>query len=245
MSVTGGQGGQVFHTTRWSVVLKAGEASDGSEARTALELLCRDYWYPLYAFVRRKGRDPDEAADLVQAFFLRLLERALLSRADPERGRFRTYLLTALDRFLIEEWRKGAALKRGGGRRVFSFDLEQGEERYQREPESRETAEREYERRWAQTVLERALARLGEEAEAKGQQARHRALLPYVGAGGEAPYRDLAAELGMTETAVKTAVHRLRKRCRALVRDEVRQTLADPSLVDEEVRALFSALASA
>ncbi|MCE9636063.1 MAG: sigma-70 family RNA polymerase sigma factor, partial [Planctomycetes bacterium] len=207
-----------FATTRWSVVLAT--RGDADSSREALETLCGAYWYPLYAFARRRGASPEDAQDLVQGFFLVLLRRGSLATADPERGRFRTFLLTAFQRHVSHERDKAAAQKRGGDLVRLPFEIDDGERRYSLEPIDDRTPEDLFERRWALALVARAVERLRDDRDI-ADTARVDALLPHVGGPGEArPYAELAATLGMTEGAVKAAVHRLRKRCRALLRDE-------------------------
>lgn len=228
-----------FATTRWSVVLAAG--SDAVASREALESLCGSYWFPLYAYARRRGASPEDAQDLVQGFFLVLLRRGSLAEADPARGRFRTFLLTAFQRHAAHERARDAAQKRGGDVARLPFDVVVGETRYAREPVDETSPEDEFERRWAMELLARAVGRLRAEQD---DAARADALLPHVGGSGDArPYAELAASLGMSEGAVKVAIHRLRKRCREILRDEVAHTVGDPSEVDDEVGRLRAALA--
>ena len=234
------RGARRFLTTRWSVVVAAGADAPGS--RDALESLCRDYWYPLYAYARRRGTSPEDAQDLVQGFFLVLLRRGSLADVDPSRGRFRTFLLTAFQRHASHERARDAALKRGGGVERLPFETKDGEIRYALEPVDERTPESLYERRWAMTLLARAVDRL--RAENDGDAARADALLPHVGGPGEArPYAELAASLSISEGAVKTAVHRMRVRCREILRDEVAHTVADADEVEDELRRLVAALA--
>lgn len=238
--MTDAPGPRRFLTTRWSVVVAAGANAPGS--RDALESLCRDYWYPLYAYARRRGAAPEDAQDLVQGFFLVLLRRGSLADVDPARGRFRTFLLTAFQRHASHERARDAALKRGGDVGRLPFEIDDGESRYSREPVDERTPESLYERRWAMTLLARAVDRLRDEND--GDAARADALLPHVGGPGEArPYAELAASLGISEGAVKVAVHRMRVRCREILRDEVAQTVADAEEVEDELRRLMAALA--
>jgi RNA polymerase sigma-70 factor (ECF subfamily) len=234
-----------FHTTQWSAVLQAAHrASPAGE--DALAALCRLYWYPLYAFVRRQGTSAEEAQDVTQQFFVHLLSTNLLAAADPQRGRFRTFLLAAVTHFLANERRRGAALKRGGPEPALSLDFQDGERRYLREPAHDATPERIFARRWALTVLERGMARLRDEYEAAGKRPLFEALKSRLGPGeddSQTPYAELGASLGLSEGAVKVAVHRLRKRCRELIRDEIAATVATPTEIDEELRVLFAALA--
>lgn len=236
--------GSGFATTHWSLVVAAGQRST-AESERALAELCAHYWYPLYAFVRRRGYPSDEAQDLTQEFFAFLLERDRLQVADRERGRFRAFLLTSLHNFLANQWRERQALKRGGGRSVLSLDWSTGEQRYLAEPVDRMTAERIFDRRWALTLLERTLSRLREQYRAGGKEALFDRLQGCLsGEKQQTTYQEIARELAMSEAAVKVAVHRLRQRCGELLREEIAGTVADPSEVDEELGYLFNALAS-
>ena len=232
-----------FLTTRWSVVLEAGRTEGGSSTRRALEALCKSYWFPIYAFVRRRGNDADDAADLTQEFFARLFERQDLARARPELGRFRSFLLVATKNFLANDWDRRTADKRGGGRTPLSFDVEDAEERYRREPVDDWTPERAFARSWALTLLDAVLERLGGDYENAGKGALFEALRGTLVAGREAPpYVELADQLGLSEGAVKVAAHRLRQRYKELLRAEISETLADPGDVEDEIRGLFEAL---
>ncbi len=231
-----------FTATHWSLVLAAG-GTDAESARPALARLLETYWYPLYAFVRRKGHDPEDACDLTQEFLARLLEGNLLSAADPAKGKFRTFLLAALERFLVDEWRREVRKKRGGGRAPLSLAVFDAEERYRLEPADDLTPERIYERRWAITLLEQALRRLEEECAAAGRDALFAAVKPVlVGEDHLRAYAAISADLKMTEGALKTLVHRLRRRFRTLVRTEIAQTVFDPRDVAEEIQHLFQVL---
>ena len=233
----------VFATTHWSVVLAAAHG-ESIGARDALSQICQSYWYPLYAYVRRRGHSPHDAQDLTQAFFLRLLERNWVDAADRERGRFRTFLLTAMSRFLSDEWDKLRAQKRGGGVVHVPVQLDTAETRYGHEPVARGTPEQEYERRWALTLLDTVLHRLRTEYERAGKAELFAGLNPSLVGGRESqPYAALASKLCMSEGAVKVAVHRLRKRYRLLLRAEIAQTMAETEDVDDELRHLFAVLA--
>jgi RNA polymerase sigma factor (sigma-70 family) len=233
-----------FVTTHWSLVLAAGKGT-GADAQEALASLCQTYWYPLYAYVRRQGHQPDDAQDLTQAFFARLLEKHYLQSADPERGRFRSFLLTAFKRFLSKEHDRERTKRRGGGMKLLPLDFEAGERRYSLEPAHEVTAERIYEQRWALTLLDQVFARLRDEFNQAGKQKEFNCLKVYLtGEAGAPSYQEVAAELEMSEGAVKVAVHRLRRRYRDLVREEIAQTVAGPEDVDEELRHLFAALGS-
>ena len=232
-----------FPTTRWSQVVAAGDRA-GPAAREALAELCSAYWYPLYAFVRRKGHPPDEAADLVQGTFLTLLDRDGLAAVAPERGRFRSFLMAACAHHLADCRDRDRAAKRGGGAVPIPIDRIVAEGRYSAEPVNDWTAERLFERRWATGLLENAVARLEAESTAAGKAALVSHLLPTLTGGrGDIPLAAIAAELGMTEGAVKMAASRLRKRYGEILREEIARTVADPADVEDEVRALFAALA--
>jgi RNA polymerase sigma-70 factor (ECF subfamily) len=233
-----------FATTHWSVVVSAGR-SDTPRARHALERLCQTYWYPLYAYVRRRGYSAHDAQDLTQGFFTRLLEGGSLAAADPARGRFRSFMLTALNHFLMQEWEKARAQRRGRGREVLSLDLAAAENRYELEPATGETPDREFDRKWALTLLDEVMNRLEREYGHEGKAPLFDALKATLAGSREAqPYRQLAAELEMSEGAVKVAVHRLRKRYRALLQAEIASTVTTPEEAREEMRYLWQALSS-
>jgi RNA polymerase sigma-70 factor (ECF subfamily) len=233
-----------FATTRWSVVLAAGQRLQ-PDAGAALEALCRTYWYPLYAFVRRQGRQPAEAADLTQGFFATLLERDDLGGLSPDKGRFRSFLLASLKHYLINEADRQRAMKRGGGRRLLSLDFDDAESRYRLEPAHHETAESVFERQWALTLLDRVRGLLREEAAAGGELQRFEQLEPYLTGDSRAPsYTETAAQLNMTEAAVKMAVSRLRRRFHDWLRREIAETVGSPEKIDDEIRSLIAALQS-
>ncbi len=233
----------VFVSTHWSVVITAGQ-SDSTRAQAALERLCRTYWYPLYAYVRRRGYSPHDAQDLTQGFFARLLERESLASADPHRGRFRTFLLTALTHYLVNEWQKGMALKRGGGCPVLSLDWAAAENRFDLEPADPFTPDKMFDKQWALTLLAEVLKRLEHEYQGKGKSEFFAALKStLLGDRESQPYGELAARLDLNEGAVRVAVHRLRKRYRQLIRDEIANTLERSQDVEAEMRHLFQALA--
>lgn len=232
-----------FPTTRWSLVLRVGE-SGAQESGVALEQLLSSYWYPLYAFVRRKGQDPEQAFDLTQEFFARLLTHNYLAIADPGRGRFRTFLLTAMNRFLINDWNAGQRLKRGGGRRFVPLEPREAESRYALEPADNRSPERLYERRWALAILEQAMAQLDAEHRGTSREAFFREARPLLSGDGDgAPVAEIAARLGMTAGAVKTALFRLRQRYGELLRAEIAETVASAADVEDEIQHLFAALA--
>jgi RNA polymerase sigma-70 factor (ECF subfamily) len=233
---------RVFATTHWSIVLSAGRKESG-ESGKALASLCQAYWYPLYAYVRRRGYSAHEAQDLTQEFFLHLLQQESIQVADPERGKFRSFLLASLQNFLANEWRRGQAEKRGGGTPVISLDLHAGEDRYGLEPADTVTPEKIFERRWALTLLDMALTRLQEEFTTSGKKELFDALKEHLGSGASGtPYAVVAARLGMTEGAVKVASHRLRRRCREILRGAIGETVADPADIDGELQQLFAAI---
>ncbi len=233
-------GARDFATTHWSVVLRAGQGNSDQSAE-ALEKLCRAYWYPLYAYVRRQGHSPEEAQDLTQEFFSRLLEKKQLQTADPERGRFRSFLLTVLKRLLVSEWRREHRQKRGGDALVFSLDEQEAEGRYHLEPADEVTPEILFERRWAETVLDRVLARLEEEYRRHALGFAN--LQSYlVDDKGVAPSAQAAARLGVTESALKAVVYRVRCRYGELFREEIANTVERPEEVEGEIRHLLGVL---
>lgn len=236
--------GQVFATTHWSVVLAAGE-SGSAEGERALASLCRAYWFPLYGYVRRLGYGPEDARDLTQEFFARLLDRRLYRLADRERGRFRTFLLTALRNFIFNERDKQRAQRRGGHCQFVSWEELDPEARFQAEPADGLTPERAFDRQWALALLDRVLERLREEAARAGRAEQFERLKHLVWGGtATVSYSDLAAELGGSESGLRVAVHRLRHRFRELLRAEIAHTVARPEEVDEELRALIETLAT-
>ncbi len=242
MNGPGSGGWPVFATTHWSVVMAAGQG-DSARAADALEQLCRTYWYPLYAFVRRQGHDALDAEDLTQEFFARFLAKDYFERADPARGRFRSFLLACLKNFLTEQHRYAGRLKRGGGQSFISWDNRPAEDRYQLEPADPLTPEKIYDRRWALTLLENALVRLGEEQSAAGKQEVFAALKDYLwGEGSGEGYANLAAGQGMTVGALKVMIHRLRQRYRELLREEVAHTVATAEDIDSELRYLVEVI---
>jgi len=232
----------LFLTTHWSVVLAAKDKSS-PESAAALEVLCRAYWYPLYAFVRRQGHSPSDAQDLTQEFFARLLAKEYLRAVDREKGRFRTFLRVALRRFLANEWDRARRLKRGGGHTPLPLDTTAAEHRYQGEGDETLPPDRLYERRWARTLLEEALGRLRAEYAAAGKTVEFDQLKGALTAErGSIAYRDLAAALDLSEGAARVAVHRLRKRFREAFRATVAETVSTPEEVEDELRYLVGLL---
>ncbi len=233
-----------FATTRWSVVLAA-SGGDSPAADEALGKLCETYWYPLYGYLRGRGHDVSDAEDLTQAFFAQLLEKKVLRHADPSRGRFRSFLLTSLKNFSANERDRQLAKKRAPGAPLLPLDVVVAEERYLVEAATGETPERVFDRRWALALLDCVITRLASEHAAAGRRRQFERLKTYL--TGEQPqvgYAETAAALGMNEGAVKTAVHRLRRRFRTLVYEEVAHTVASPAEVESEIRHLWSAVAA-
>ncbi len=229
-----------FPTTRWTLVVAAGDPQR-KEARSALVSLCENYWYPLYAYLRRRGYPADQAQDLTQEFFTRVLEGRYLDRADPEKGRFRSFLLSSLKFFVADEEDRQRAHKRGGGQ-FCPLEFSSGEERYQREPAHDETPERIFERRWALSVLDRVVEKLRIEFVQHGRPEHFDRLKVFLLGQSDAPYAALAREMNTSEGALKVAIHRLRKRYRELFRQEIADTVADPAEVESELRFLAAAL---
>jgi RNA polymerase sigma factor (sigma-70 family) len=233
---------QWFVTTHWSVVLAAGR-DDSTRARPALEKLCRNYWYPLYAFVRRLGHSAHDAEDLVQSFFAVCLEKNYLAAVEQGRGRFRSFLLVALKRFLANEWDKQRAQKRGGAQTVVALDSLTAEQRYALEPADALSADKLFDRRWALALLDQVVNRLREEQAAGGKGTQFEALKECItNAGRGAPYTEVARQLGTSEGAIKVAVHRLRQRYRELLEEEIANTVSSPEQIEDERRQLLSAL---
>jgi RNA polymerase sigma factor (sigma-70 family) len=231
-----------FATTHWSLVLHAGHGN-ASLAHEALAALCRTYWPPLYAYVRRRGHAVHDAQDLTQDFFARLLEQGWIQRADPGKGRFRTFLLTALQRFLSDEWDRARALKRGGAQPPVSLDALETE--YQSFATTTLSADRLYDRQWALALLDRTICRLEAEFAHAGRAAEFAALKPFLTADREnLRYADAARAAGLSDGAARVAVHRLRRRYRELFRDEIAQTVDTPSEIEAELRHLMQSLAS-
>lgn len=239
---TSGVEPRVFPPTRWSLVLAAAQPGSPS-AEEALESLCRSYWFPLYAFVRRSGRSPQDAQDLTQEFFRRLLEKQWLRAADPAKGKLRTFLLTALQHFLAKEWRSASAQRRGGGYVPVPLDTSLAESRFAAHVAAL-PAEETFDRQWALTLLDRTFQRLRGEFEQLGKTGDFEVLKPcLMAARGAVDYADVAGRLRTNEGAARVAVHRLRKRFREVYRQEISHTLAEEANLDDELRHLAAALA--
>jgi RNA polymerase sigma-70 factor (ECF subfamily) len=229
----------VFATTHWSAVLQAGRP-DSPETARALAELCRVYWYPLYAYVRRQGFDVPTAQDLTQDFFAKMLEKNYVGIADRKRGKFRWFLLTAFKCFLANEWDRARAQKRGGGAKPLSLDEMTAEERYRQEPADMLTADQLYDRRWALDLLGRARRRLRDEFAAAGKAERLPHFEPFLSGGPAAnDYAQAAAKLGSNEAAIRQEAHRFKKRFGELLREEVARTVAQPDEVADELRYLI------
>ena len=233
--------GSRFATTQWSLVLAAAQTTC-AESQAALSKLCTLYWYPLYAYSRRRGLDADQAADVTQGFFARLLERKFIRAADPARGKFRSYLLGAFKHFLSHEWARARAQKRGGGRRFVPLDPQEAEARYSLEPAHELTAEKLFDRQWALRVLELAMEELGRQCARDGKERHFQLFKPFLSGGDGEAYRAAGAQVGLAEGAVRVLVHRLRRRYRQLLREQLRQTVDGPEQVDEEIQQLFTAI---
>lgn len=231
-----------FVTTRWSLVLRVGNPHPEQSA-TALEALCRAYWYPIYACIRRQGKTPHQAQDLTQEFFLCLIESNSIGTADPDKGRFRSFLIASLRHFLANEWKHSQRQKRGGGQPHFSLVDGLAEGLYQKEPGDGASPEKEFERRWAETLLQRVLDQLQAEWDAGDRNRHFDDLKPFL-IGGEnlGSMAEAAGRLGVTEASLKWAVHTLRKRCREILRKEVAQTVSSPEEIDDEIHHLFVVL---
>lgn len=227
-----------FATTCWTQILAAG-GNDSSVARASLEQLCGAYWYPLYAFARQSGQNPENAKDLTQGFFCRLLEKNYLAQADREKGRFRTFMLSAFKHFMAKEWRREQAIKRGGDREFISIDGDEAEHRYGADLREDLTPDRIFERKWAITILDRTLTALREEYHQSGREAVFEQLKEIITTGTpERPHAEIAATLGLKPGAVKVAAHRLRQRYRETLRKEIAQTVGSEDEIDEELNNL-------
>jgi RNA polymerase sigma-70 factor (ECF subfamily) len=236
--------GAPFMATRWSVVLAARDRQSPQVAE-ALETLCCNYWYPLYAFVRRQGRSPHDAEDLTQAFFARLLERNDLAAVDRARGKFRSFLLASMKHFLANEWDRAKAQKRGGDKVILSIDRDSAEETYKFEPVDRLSADKIFERRWAMTLLDRTLERLAAEYEQDGKGDIFESLKATISAGESGlSYAEIAKRLGSSEGAIKVGAHRLRQRYREVLRAEIAETVSSGEELEDELRNLFAVLSA-
>ncbi|MBI2946411.1 MAG: sigma-70 family RNA polymerase sigma factor [Verrucomicrobia bacterium] len=232
----------IFATTRWTVVLHAGN-EHSTRHLDALALLCRSYWYPLYAFARRQGASPHDAQDLAQEFFARLLERNYLDRADPDKGKFRWFLLGAFKHFLSHERDRERALKRGGDRVHISLDELAAEQRYHLEPATQLSPEKLFERTWGTTLLDRVKEQLREHYQSAGKEERFRQLQCFLpGDYEKRPYAEVARELGISEGALRVELHRLKATFRQLLRTEIAHTVSTPAEIDEELRHLIEVL---
>jgi RNA polymerase sigma-70 factor (ECF subfamily) len=242
MSPSGSSDAAGFAATHWTLVLSAARGSETPRAAAAMAELCRTYWYPLYAYVRRRNLDAHEAEDLTQEFFVRLIGKNYLADVDRRKGKFRAFLLAAMKHFLADEWDRSRAQKRGGGRVLVSLDGADADIRYRREPAHDLTPEKLYERQWAIAVLQKVLARLREEFLAEGKVMLFDRLEPFLAGERATTHAQAAAELKMTENAVKKAVHRLRRRFRQGLREEIAHTVASPEEIDEEIHYLLRCL---
>lgn len=231
-------GNDQFESTQWSVVLAAKEQS----SKDALEQLCQNYWYPVFAFIRRQGHNFAQAQDLTQSFFLTLLERDFLSGIQQDKGRFRHFLLASCRKHLLMQYRFTQAKKRGGGKREFSLDFLSAEQRYQLEPQEAITAEQLFEYRWAMTLIDNVHRRLGEECANAGKQAMFALLRDRLDGSNSESFKELGHQLGMSADAARVALNRMRNRFAHLLRQEIAQTVAEPGQVDEEIRNVFQAL---
>lgn len=242
-----GSGSDRFRTTRWSVVLsardKTNESGSVSDWRESLESLCNTYWYPLYAFLRRKGYSPDDSQDLTQDFFATLIEKDFLKAIDPERGRFRWFMMDAIKKFAASWNAAQSAQKRGGDRKVMSLEFDLGENRYQREPVDGRTAERLFDRRWALALLDNAMSSLQDEYRASGKQRQFEALKVFLTPDSSPPaYADVAQKLDLSITAIKVVIHRLRDKYRKVVLQQVIDTLDDKESLEDEFDRLLNSI---
>jgi RNA polymerase sigma factor (sigma-70 family) len=239
-----GEGAASFHTTRWTIVMSAAQ-SQAPGAESALAELCRTYWYPLYIFARRRGHSPDDAQDLTQSFFLHLLEHRALARVDRLKGKFRSFLLTSFQNHLSDQADYARRIKRGGGKEFVELDAEEAEQRYRLEPAEFLTSENIFDARWAMTVLGEVLKQLRQEYVAESKASTFDALQAFLDPYNSTTlpsYDEVANRLQVTTGAVKTLIHRLRKRYTALLRQEVGRTVSDPAEIDQEIHALCEAL---
>ncbi len=231
-----------FPSTHWTLIVAAGGKHASRERAEALERLCSGYWYPAYAFIRRRGYPPEQAQDLTQEFFLRILDGAFFERADPGKGRFRSFLLGALQNFLSDASDRDRSQKRGGGVLPLSLDFATGESNYAREPKHAETPERIFQRKWARTLLDRVMASLSAEFLADSKLDVFNRIKGYLTGDGDLKYAELAVELNLTESGVKSAIRRMRLRYRDLLRAEVNSTVGDLSEVEDELQFLLGAI---
>ncbi len=232
-----------FRTTQWSLVRAGGDSADLTLQREALTALCSTYWPPVYAYIRCRGNDVESARDLTQGFFTQLLDKKYVKKADRNRGKFRSFLLTYVKRYLTDEQDRRHARKRGGGLTILQLEFETAESSFRFEPVDRRTPEAIFEKRWALSVVREAVSRLEQEMQRSGKQARFRRLKPWLtGEDQGSPYSTLAEDLGMSEQALRVTIHRLRRRLGQLLREEVSSTLSDPVNLDMEMRLLFKAL---
>jgi len=233
-----------FETTNWSLILRA-TSDDDEEARLALALLCEAYWYPVYAYIRRQGSSPPDAEDLTQGYFARFLEKGVVRDVHREHGRFRAFLLVSVRNFLNNARDRERAVKRGGGRRLLSLDADRAEERLSAEPRDPMTPETLFERNWAQTVIGRVHERLEQEAARRGTTQRLARLRPFLaGSEPEGTYAAIAREWGVGESAVRVALHRLRRQFAAILRQEIGRTVESLAEIDDEIRYLLDVLGS-
>jgi len=233
-----------FATTRWSVIFRASSADD-AVAKRGLEDVCRACWYPIYAFLRRMGYSPEDSQDLTQGFFQHVLSNNVLAHADPKRGRFRSFILGSLRHFISNESRKVRTVKRGGRMTFVPLEIEEGEERFERDIAHPDTPEKHFERCWAENLLERATEALRRDYERQGKGDLFQALQPFLAGSADAnSYRDLASSLSMSSGTMAVAVFRMRKRYGELLRAEIAQTVDDPSDIESEIRLLVEAVAS-
>ena len=240
-----GNGSANFNTTHWTIVLACGDGSDSARAQEALASLFQTYWYPLYAFVRRRGYSEHDAEDLVQAFCLHLQEKHAVAKADPHRGKFRTFLLSSLQNFLANESERARAQKRGGGRELIRLDAEEADERYQLEPAHFDTPEAIFEKRWAYALLEQTVSGMRADFITRGKKRLFDGLSSFLTSDlRETTYQTAADQLGLPLSAVKTTVHRMRRDYRARLLEEIGRTVSSPDEVDEEFRYLRRVLAS-
>ncbi|OUT58636.1 MAG: hypothetical protein CBB71_13045 [Rhodopirellula sp. TMED11] len=231
-----------FQTTRWSLVISAGQTGD-PDAQQALASLCESYWLPLYSYARRRVNHLDDAQEMTQAFFSELLEKNVIATATPERGRFRSYLLTAFKHFLSKQWEKAKAQKRGGGKQPLSLDFDSADSTFQIESESQRTADQIYDQQWAITLLGKVMQRLESDCQQSGKAEQFTHLKPFmIGDHPGITYQQVAQKLGLSEAAAKTAASRLRKQFGQLLRDEISQTVTDLNEIEDEIRSLFSVL---